>query len=457
MIRSVYVVGAGVAGLTAALILARQGYPVTVVERDPFDAGEALDAPGWPRAGIPHFLQPHAFIPRGRRELAEALPDVYDALLRSGAREVDITAKLPGPAKPGDEQLRYLAVRRPLIEWSLRRAVLAEPRIVLRQSKVDGIVVENGRAAGIRVDGVPAEADLIVDAHGRRTPAGWLVGVDEEPEQSDCSVVYYSRYYRQRPGFELPDGPWFLSPRGDLGYLGYASFPGDNGTFAALLAVPPADARWKAVADPRAFEAAIATIPVLRSWVDPDGVDPITPVMPMAGLRNTLSVASPVVGLLRVGDAYSHTDPTLAHGLTFSIVQAVALGRALADQEDLADVADAYAEQTREELGERYAWITDLDDQRLRAWQGEPVPLGSHGGAYALFCMVAAGAVARTDPDVFRVFNRRIGLLDRTAVLDDDLAMRDRIERGFAELRRSPPPPQGPSREEMLAVLHSGQ
>src|SRR5262245_60659353 len=129
MIGSVGVIGAGMAGLTAALCIARRGYRVTVMERDPFEVGQPLAALTWSRSGIPHFLQPHAFIPRGRRELADALPDVYAELLGRGAYEVDITSKLPGPVTPADAQLRYLAVRRPLIEWALRRAVLSEPRI----------------------------------------------------------------------------------------------------------------------------------------------------------------------------------------------------------------------------------------------------------------------------------------------------------------------------------------
>jgi hypothetical protein len=66
--------------------------------------------------------------------------------------------------------------------------------------------------------------------------------------------------------------------------------------------------------------------------------------------------------------------------------------------------------------------------------------------------MVAAATVAISDPDVFRVFNRRIGLLDSTAVLDRDLDLRRRVEDRFAEVRATPRPPLGPSREEMLAV-----
>src|SRR5580765_3612922 len=68
----VVIAGAGVAGLASALILGRAGHRVTLLERD---ALPASGPPGswfdWKRRGIPHFHQPHAFIPRGRALLRE--------------------------------------------------------------------------------------------------------------------------------------------------------------------------------------------------------------------------------------------------------------------------------------------------------------------------------------------------------------------------------------------------
>jgi len=457
--KSVTVMGGGVAGLSAALVLARHGLRVTVVERDGFELGPAPAAPGWQRKGIPHFLQPHAFIPRGRLELREQLADVYATLLDVGAHEVDLRRKLPGSATPEDADLQYLAVRRPIIEWALRRAVYAEARVEVRpRHQIQGFRVAGGRVTGLLVDGSEMLTDLVVDALGRRTPvAGWLseAGIVTPPAQtSNCGVTYYSRYYRQRPGFELPDGPWFLSPRGDLGYFGYASFPGDNRTFAAVLAVPPGIREWKVFRDAAAFEAAIARIPGLRQWVDPDGVDPITAVLPMAGLRNSLASydGMPVVGMFRVGDAICHTDPTLAHGLAFALIHARQLGIALTEHKDPGDAAEAYLAATLPALRERYEFATALDAQRRRLWLGEPVDFAHRDGDYALFSMSAAAAAATIDPDIFRAFNRRIGLLDSTAVLDDNTDLQRRIENHFLHLAATPRPPVGPPRDEMLAI-----
>jgi 2-polyprenyl-6-methoxyphenol hydroxylase-like FAD-dependent oxidoreductase len=453
--------GGGVAGLAAALQLAREGHRVVLIERDELQSGGAAEgASEWPRAGIPHFLQPHAFIPRGRSELRQHLPDVYDALLDAGAREVDLRPKLGGPVTDADEELQYLAVRRPLIEWALRQAAAAEPGVTIRAgSRVDGLLIDARRVVGVCVDGAPIDADLVVDALGRRTPTpDWLAALDintEAPESSDCGVIYYSRYYRCRPGFCPPDGPWYLSPRGDLGYLAYASFPGDNGTFAALLAVPTGVPEWKVLHGAIAFEAAIAQVPALASWANPDGVDPITPVMAMAGLRNSLRAGSPAVGLVAAGDAYGHTDPVLAHGLTFGLVHAAELARVVRENADVVDAVDDYVAATEPALRERFDYATGLDEQRLRMWLGGEVDFAHHEGDYALFTIVAGGIAATTDAALARVFLRRIGLLDSTRVLDDDLALRQQIEAAFEEAVKVPRPRPGPTRPEMIATVSS--
>lgn len=437
-------------------MLARDGHRVTLVERDNVTVGpDAQDSTAWARKGVPHFLQPHAFIPRGRLELKQNLPDVYAALLAAGATDLDGRAKLPGEIRPEDEDLQFLAVRRPLVEWALRRAVRDEPAVdVIEGAHITGLTVEHGRAQAVQIDGSDLAVDLVVDTLGRRTPtARWAGDGVADPESSDCGVVYYSRYYRIPAGVDLPDGPWVLGPRGDLGYLGFATFPGDNGTFAVTLSVPTGSPEWHVLKDAAPFEACVASIAALRLWVGADGVEPITDVLAMAGLRNTIRHydATSTIGLVPAGDAYCHTDPVLALGLSFALMHAAALVTALRDHADLGDVCAAYAAATRPELRERYELITAVDDQRSRLWAGEAVDFTRHDGAYALFSVVAAGAVSLVDADVFRASMRRTGLLDRTCVLDNDLDLQRRIEIGFKQMLETPRP-AGPSRDDLLAT-----
>ena len=459
--RRIVVLGAGVSGLAAALLLARDGHQVTVVERDELDTGSAQDSPSWSRRGIPHFLQPHAFIPRGRLEMMRHLPDVHAALIEAGADTVDLCRKLPGGVRqPGDEDLQYLGVRRPLIEWALRRGAAAEDGVELRPHvRARGLVVDGGRVSAVAVDGGDIEADVVIDAMGRRTPTiGWLAdaGIDApEPAASDCGVVYYSRYYQRQVGLDPPDGPWPLSPRGDLGYLGFSTFPGDNRTYAVLLAVPNGSTDWRHLKDAQIFESALATIPALRGWVGPDAAVPITDVLPMAGLRNSLRAARGAVaaGVVPVGDALGHTDPVLAHGLAFGLVHARELTAALRSHDDDRDAGAAYLDAVMPWMEERFALATALDEQRHRMWTGGHVDPAHRDGDYALFTMTAAAAAASADPAIFRVFMRRLTLLDSTSVLDDNLVMQQLIEDTFARMSAQPRPAPGPEREEMLSLV----
>lgn len=456
--RTVLVLGGSVAGLASAILLARDGNKVVLVDQDELTHDGDIDASTtWSRTGTPHFLQPHALIPRARIELRRHLPDVYELLLDKGARLVDLREKLDSTIE-SDEELQYVAIRRPVIEWALRRT-LDNCRDVTVHSgaRADGLLVEHRRVVGARLDGTETRADVVVDAMGRRTPvATWLAegGIDSEPaELSDCGVIYYSRYYRCRPGFEPPDGRFFLSPRGDLGYLAFASFPGDNGTFAAMFAAPSGVPEWKALHDAEAFERAVASVPALAAWVEPDCTDPITPVMAMAGLKNGLHPTHREALVFAVGDAHGHSDPVLAHGLAFALAHAGELARVLREHEDPRDALEDYLAATARELRERFDYATALDEQRHRMWLGGEVDFGRHTGDYALFTIAAGGVAAMTDADLARVFLRRIGLLDSTRVLDEDLTTRQRIEDAFQAVVARGRPRLGPTREEMLDLI----
>src|SRR5918997_2346583 len=174
------VAGGGVAGLAAALAVARAGHEAVVIERDFVDPyGSLRGAFGVERRGIPHYSQPHAFLPRGRRLLSDWAPDVIDTLLEVGAESQDLALKLRGPRRQGDEDLVYLWVRRPIIEWALRRAAAAESAIELRPAeRITGLALEDGgapRASGVAVEGRElVRGDVIIDALGRyRAPEGW--------------------------------------------------------------------------------------------------------------------------------------------------------------------------------------------------------------------------------------------------------------------------------------------
>ena len=451
------VAGGGVAGLASSLALARAGHHVVVLERDrvPADAS-ARDAFDVERRGIPHYFQPHAFLPRGRRLLSDWAPDVLDTLLDAGAHPQDLALKLRGPPEPGDEELVYLWVRRPIIEWALRRAAAAEPAVEIRAGvRARGLLTsQNGapRATGVAVDeGAPVRGDVVVDALGRyRCPPGWPRAAGEP---TDSGAIYYCRYFELADGVEHLDAP-ILNPRGDLGYMGFNTFRGDNRTFAVILLAPAADRELRMLRHERVWEAACSAITPLDLMTSADYARPITAVMPMGGLMNVDRTGDPgTSGVIAVGDAFCHTDPAFAYGLSFSLAQAQALADATAEAPDVRAIVARYRADAGPEARERHALACATDAARSLRWTGEPLEIARRDGCYPLFSFVGALAAAPHDDAVLRRTIRRIGLLDRTAVFDEDQALHDRIETILRELAARPPSPSGPPREELLARL----
>ncbi len=451
----VVVAGGGVAGLAAALAVARAGHEAVVIERDSVDPdGSPRAAFGVERRGIPHYSQPHAFLPRGRRLLSDWAPDVIETLVEIGAESQELGLKLRGPRQPGDEDLVYLWARRPIIEWALRRAVAAEPAVEIRAGvRVAGLLTtENGapRAAGVVVDqGDPVQGDVVVDALGRyRCPPGWPRAAGAP---TDSGAVYYCRYFELAEGAEHLDAP-ILNPRGDLGFMGFNTFRGDNRTFAVILLVPATDHDLRVLRHEEAWMTACSMISPLNHMTSADHASPITEVMPMGGLMNVDRTGDPIVaGIVATGDAFCHTDPAFAYGLSFALAHAQSLAQATAEAPDVDAIVERYRKDAGPEARERHALACATDAARSLRWSGEPLEIGRRDGSYPLFSFVGALVASPHDDVVLRRTIRRIGLLDRTAVFDEDAALHSRIETILRRLAERPPLPAGPPRDELLA------
>ncbi len=178
------VLGGGLCGLTAAMMLARDGHRVTVLERDPdpvpADPGAAWES--WRRDGVTQFRQAHYMQPLGRQVLDAELPDVRRALQDAGALRLNpldamppsITDRTP---RPGDERFVTWTARRSLLEQVIGRAADAETGLEIRRGvtvaaletrRIDGRLHITGVRTG---SGERIAGDLVVDAMGRGSSA----------------------------------------------------------------------------------------------------------------------------------------------------------------------------------------------------------------------------------------------------------------------------------------------
>ena len=149
--------------------------------------------------------------------------------------------------------------------------------------------------------------------------------------------------------------------------------------------------------------------------------------------------------LVAVGDAFCHTDPAFAYGLSFALAHADALGRAAGATDDVDELVGRYRAAVTPAARERLCSL-DTDEARTRRWAGEAVDIGRRDGCYPLFAFAAALAAApHNDQVLHRATIRRIGLLDRTAAFDEDAQLHERIEEIFAGLASADPPAAGPA------------
>lgn len=349
------VVGARCAGAATAMLLAREGLSVLLVDGARHGA-DTLSTLALMRAGV---LQLHRW-------------GLLDKVRAAGTPAITSTSFIYGdetitvPIKPRDGVEALYAPRRWLIDPLLADAaaeagaeVVYGSRLVDLERASDGRVVgatieqrgatieQPGATIEQRGDGVRrVRADIVIGADGRRSTVARLVEAATRRESRHACGVIYTFW----PGLENNRSRWFYRSGVSAG-----SIPTNNGDACVFVATPQARFHDEIRSDLKAgYQRVLAECaPELAGEVAQKA--PSEPLRSFPGQPGVIR-QSHGPGWALVGDAGYFKDPITAHGITDALRDAELLARAVKRG---SDEALAEYQSTRDELSWKLFDITD--------------------------------------------------------------------------------------------------
>ena len=349
----VAVVGASIAGCTAARLFALAGARVALVEQRP--------DPGAYKVVCTHQILSSAVPTIERMGLAPLLE-------ARGAVRTHAAAWTPcgGWIRFPTHVPHGYGVTRQTLDPVLRELAAGTPGVELLPGRnVVRLLGEDGRAAGVESKGPNGQAEsirarLVVGADGRNSTVARLAGVPGRVRAHN-RFVYFAYWRGVRPR-TTKARVWFLNPDGA------ASFPNEDDLTAVVVAPHRSRlAEFRADSE-RAYRRMVANLPDSPAIAEAERASKLIGKLEMPNVMRP--AAGP--GVAFVGDAALATDPVFGVGCGWAFQSAEWLvehtGSALLDQGNLDGALDRYRRAFRRRLGLDHWLIADFSSGRkLRA------------------------------------------------------------------------------------------
>ncbi|HEV8029234.1 MAG TPA: FAD-binding protein [Stellaceae bacterium] len=341
--RRTVVVGGGVAGLLAAIAVARHSAEVIVVERD-IPPDDAL-----PRKSVPQGHHVHTLLLGGRTAIETLCPGVHREILAAGAQPIDFCADVAffhhgvWKSRCRSEFLGTLQTR-PLLERILWGRVQSLGNVAIWTGVAQRLVAtaDGRRVVGVEVVDPRGMArvllgDIVIDASGRgsRLPA-WLAELGLAPPVEETirfDLRYASCLCRLRDDARRDWRALLVYPKAPFGRRAGYIFPVEGGRHLVTLAGYFGEAPRPDFGDFLTFARTLPRRELYDAIADAEPLSKIRLFHLAAQRRRRYDLLRHMPeGLIALGDAVCVLDPLFGQGMTVAARQALALGDFFAHQ-----------------------------------------------------------------------------------------------------------------------------